>query len=135
MSSSRPVVFLLAVMLAGACSAQTIICPEQITAPGVLERKYEEWRSFSSSLPHYFDYIALTAGSPDQGATLVPDFDTKAEVMWNLPAGEEHWVVCNYLSSDVRLARQLPADVRVCSVRRKPVGTKATQQLNELRCK
>ena len=135
MSSNRLEILFLATFFAGACSAQVFSCPEQIKTPASLIDDYPGWKSFTSSQPQYFEQISLTAGSPDQDTTLVPDMDTSKQVGWTISAGEEYWMVCNYLSSNVRLAQRLPAGVKQCSVKRKLVGTKATQQANTLTCK
>lgn len=139
MSSNKlHAVFLSALVMAGsgACFAQTFTCPEKIEPPAATSiDNYPGWKSFSSTRPQYFDRISLTSGSPDQEAFLVPDFDTKKQSGWNLTVGEEYWVVCNYLSSNASLAQRLPANLKQCSVKRKSVGTKATQEENVLTCK
>jgi hypothetical protein len=117
------------------CTAQTISCPEQIKTNSTLLDKNPEWEAVGISYPQYFEQISLTSGHPDEQATLVPDIENKKHIGWSLSAGEEVWMVCNYLSSNVRLAKRLPVAVRRCFVKLKPVGTKAVRQDNELICK
>lgn len=137
LSNKLHAVFLSAVVMSasGACAAQTFSCPEKIESPATPVGNYPGWKAFSSTRPQYFDRISLTSGSPDQEASLVPDVDNKKLVSWNLSAGEEYWVVCNYLSSNVSLAQRLPANLKQCSVKLKLVGAKAMQDENTLICK
>lgn len=139
MSSNKLNAIVISILLmsgSGICFAQTFSCPEKIEPPAAASiDNYPGWKSFSSARPQYFDRLSLTSGSPDQEAFLVPDFDTKKLSGWNLNAGEEYWVVCNYLSSNVSLAQRLPANLKQCSVKLRAVGTKAMQQGNTLICK
>jgi hypothetical protein len=137
LSNKLHAVFLYALIMSasGTCAAQIFSCPEKIESPATSAGNYPGWKAFSSARPQYFDRISLTSGSPDQEASLVPDVDNKKLVGWNLSAGEEYWMVCHYLSSNVSLAQRLPANVKQCSVKLKSVGTKAMQDENALNCK
>jgi hypothetical protein len=115
--------------------AQTFTCPEKIETPPVLIENHPGWKSFANPQPQYFDQISLTSGLPDQNATLVPDIDSPRRIEWSLSPGEEYWLVCNYLASNVSLARRLPVNVQRCFVKRKRIGTKATQEDPDLICK
>jgi hypothetical protein len=117
------------------CFAQTISCPKQIKTNSTLIEKSSEWEAVGISHPQYFEQISLTSGHPDQQATLVPDIETKKHIGWNISADEEVWMVCSYMSSNVRLAQRLPVTVRRCFVQLKPVGTRAMRQDHELNCK
>lgn len=135
MSLNRLAAIVFMASFASVCSAQTIFCPEQIKTPSPSFEDYPGWKTFTSSQPQYFEQISITSGSPDQEATLVPDIDTKKQVGWTISEGEEFWVVCHYLSSNIRLAQRLPSGIRQCTVKLKSVGTKSVQQTNELTCK
>ena len=138
MSSNKSLAFFLcaiAMSVSSVCFAQTFNCPEKIEASGTAGGNYSGWKSFTSARPQYFDRISLTSGSPDQEATLVPDVNTNKLATWELSTGEEYWVVCNYLSSNVSLAQRLPANLKQCSVKRELVGAKALQDEKALICK
>lgn len=124
----------LSASLACTCSAQTFVCPEQINTSDSLLNNHPGWQPFRSSQQQYFEQISITSGPPDQEATLVPDVITNKQLGWTSSAGEELWMVCHYLSSNIRLAQPLPVGIRHCVVKLKPVGTKAVQQTNALTC-
>ena len=115
-------------------AAQGFSCPSQITAPPALAASYPGWTAWASPRPVHFDQIAITSGHPDDEATLVPDIETKKQVGWRLQQGREHWAVCRYDDSNMRLIQLLPQGLRQCVVTLKPVGRRAVQQMPDLRC-
>jgi hypothetical protein len=66
---------------------------------------------------------------------LVPDIDTTKKIVWNLSAGNEYWLACHYLYSNIRLMRRLPEQAKQCVVRVKSAGRTAVQQDRALVCK
>lgn len=137
MSLNKSVFCFLLVLIVFFCNssvAQTLSCPTKIAITASLTEKHPGWQTFEKSSPHYFDRLSLTAGPPDENATLVPDVSDDAKMGWDLAADHEYWLNCHYLASSIRLAQKIPAGVKQCSVTFKKVGSKAMQSKADVVC-
>jgi len=117
------------------CKAESLVCPEKIETASTLTSDVIDWKSVSVPSKSYFYQISIVAGPPQKQATLVPNTDNETEVSWILWKGEENWMVCRYLYSDIILSKRILNNEsdKKCTVKIKRPGRVRNQE-NELTC-
>lgn len=135
MSFSKSLLLIPAFIASGIAGAQTLACPEKIETSSTLASAVPEWKTSVDPRPNPYSRLSMTSGPPEEEAYLVPDSNTKSQMTWIVPAGQQYWAVCHYLNSNIRLVQQVPAGARQCTLLSKPIGAKATYPDNKLVCK
>lgn len=135
MSSSKSLFLIPAFIASGIAGAQTLTCPEKIETSSTLASTAPEWTASVDTRPNPYSRLSVTSGRPEEEAYLVPDSNTKSQMTWIVPAGQQYWAVCHYLNSNIRLVQQVPPGVGQCTLRSRPIGAKATYPDNKLVCK
>jgi hypothetical protein len=92
---------------------------QQIAAP------IAGWSASLDDLKHLLAGVTFFDGKPEERASLAPDKEERANgkivSTWNFIARDRGvWVACHYDGTSVNLIRELPKQLRTCSVTYKP---------------
>jgi hypothetical protein len=123
-SSILPCCFLILLLwLPAALATEKIACPEsvQVTEPR-LATPVEGWKAIVEKAVHQLSGVTFYDGPVEEGASLVPDRDTKTQktrtAQWQFDAKSQrgYWIACRYSGTSLTLARALPKSLAQCSV-------------------
>jgi hypothetical protein len=114
---------LAALTMAAGCAtaADQVKCPAQVDVRQQIAAPVAGWSAVMDDLPQRLAGITFFDGKPADKASLAPDSEAKANgksiSTWKFGAdGRPVWVACRYAWTTVTLARELPRQVRACSV-------------------
>jgi hypothetical protein len=106
-----------------AALAEKIACPESIqVAEPRLATPVEGWKAIVEKAVHQLSGVTFYDGPVEEGASLVPDRDTKSRktrtALWQFDAKSPrgYWIACRYSGTTLTLARALPKALAQCSV-------------------
>ncbi len=110
-------------ILAAECgtAADQVQCPAQVNVRQQIGAPIVGWAVVIDDLPHLLAGITFFDGKPEDKASLVPDRESKANgksiSTWIFSgSGQPIWAACRYAWTTVALTRELPRQVRACSV-------------------
>jgi hypothetical protein len=104
--------------LPGKVWAEAPVCPASIVVTETASAVPEGWKATGRNGERRLFNVSVALGPFEQLAEQVPeDKDTgklTSDAIWDLPAGQEFWLVCHYASSNVTLVRKLDPGIRRC---------------------
>lgn len=103
-------------------------CPAQIQVHQQLASPVAGWQARIEELPYLLAGITFFEGKPEDNASLAPDSERNANgktiSRWNFPSSRPPiWLACRYAWTSVTLARELPKEIRVCTITYNPRQT------------
>jgi len=106
-------------------AADQVKCPAQVDVRQQIGAPVAGWSTVIDDLPQRLAGITFFDGKPEDKASLAPDSESKANgksiSTWNFGASERPiWVACRYAWTTVTLTRELPRQVRACSITYNP---------------
>jgi len=114
---------ILLLWLPAALGTEKIACPESVqVAEPRLATPVEGWKAIVEKAVHQLSGVTFYDGPVEEGASLVPDRDTKAQktrtALWQFDAKSRrgYWIACRYSGTSLTLARALPKGLAQCSV-------------------
>jgi len=114
--------FVVLTIAALAVSAADVVrCPSKIEVKQRLAVPVPGWSVISEELPQQLAGLTFFDGKPEEKASLVPDKQAKVNgktvASWTFGvSGRPIWVACRYSSTDVVLTRELPKNIRTCTI-------------------
>jgi hypothetical protein len=114
---------ILLLWLPAALGTEKIDCPESVqVAEPRLVTPVEGWKAIVEKAKHQLSGVTFYDGPVEEGASLVPDRDTKTQktrtALWQFDAKSQrgYWIACRYSGTSLTLARALPKGLSQCSV-------------------
>jgi hypothetical protein len=102
-------------------AADAIRCPLTIDVKQQLATPIPGWSIASEELPHQLAGLTFFDGKPAEKASLAPDKQVgikgKTLASWTFEASARPiWVACRYSSTAIVLTRELPKNIRTCTI-------------------
>jgi hypothetical protein len=113
----------LLLWLPAAMGLEKIACPAsvQVADPRLLT-PIQGWTAIAEKTPHQLSAISFYDGPIEEGASLVPDRNSKAQKtstsLWQLDtkSARGYWLACRYSGTSLLLGRALPKGLSQCAV-------------------
>lgn len=104
-----------------AIAADQVGCPAQVDVRQQIAAPVAGWSAVIGDLPQRLAGLTFFDGKPEDKASLAPDSESKSNgksiSTWNFGVGGRPiWVACRYAWTTVTLTRELPKQIRACSV-------------------
>ena len=113
-------------------------CPGSIqTNQSLTEPLGEGWDSFDDKMngQKNFNSIQVYDGHPSEGASLIPDNEnSKKDPYWTNQTVKGLWFACFYNQTSVRIVKNIPKEVKRCTLKYQPKQRKVNKVVDKLVC-
>ena len=98
--------------------ANKIYCPKVIFTQQKLQTPVPTWEIFAvdPKTVHNLSGVIFYAHHPDENAKLAPTHRKAYKLTWNF-SGDEIWLACTYLNTDIKLIKKLKLTTSACVVK------------------
>ncbi|MCU6432929.1 hypothetical protein LPB67_03950 [Undibacterium sp. Jales W-56] len=96
-------------------------CPSELQVEQTVSKLPEGWTGYSTNKKHRFVNVMFSNGDPTQSFILVPSKELKRNkediAIWRFePSEKAYWISCIYSETKATLARELPDNIKICTV-------------------
>lgn len=110
-------------------ASDPVQCPARLRVRQQIEAPIPGWSAVVDQLPNLLAGITFFDGKPEDKASLAPDKQSRQNgkdvAVWNFGTDTSRpvYVACRYASTAVTLQRELPKEVRSCTITFNPRET------------